>query len=674
MEKTLQKIPFLRFALALAAGIAISSFFKLEPVFSGLVLFVLLGVVILLNYFYNYRIAPFWGLSIQLFFVFLGILVYSLYYQKPVFYEEGKFSAVVIEIPEEKPNSYQAVLKIDAVSRNDSVWQVQEKIMAWFEKSPEASKLKPGNRLIFNRSPQMIENKGNPFEFDYKSYLARKKIYRQLYIPDESWQKMNAASKFSVSVFAERIRLKLLRIYRQQNLGENEMQILSALTLGYKRGLDPETRRVFASAGAMHVLAVSGLHVGIVYMVLGILFGFLQRQKTGRAFFVFLVISALWIFAFLTGLSPSVSRAATMFSFVVIGKNMRRQTNIYNTLAASAFLLLLINPNNLFEVGFQLSYAAVFGIVFLQPRLEKLVNIRYKVPLYFWKLLTVSVAAQIATFPVSVFYFNQFPVYFWISNLFVIPAVIFLIPCGMALLVFNSVPVLSEILSTLVNSVVGIVYSALQFIENLPHSIIEFSLLPAELIFLTASLLSLFVFISSKGRRYFKLAMFLFLLVIATTLSAEIRNLFRNEIIVYNESENTIVHLISGNRNYIISEKEITADDYSVNMIQKTISRYRLDAPVYLAADSVFEDDLLCVDQRFICFQNRIFCLSSANKKIAGNIIPEIIIGTSRDLPKTKLQTISQVFVNIGRYPSQNVSTLMSVYTVSENGAFREKW
>ncbi|MFW6245983.1 MAG: hypothetical protein ACOC13_00895, partial [Tangfeifania sp.] len=204
--------------------------------------------------------------------------------------------------------------------------------------------------------------------------------------------------------------------------------------------------------------------------------------------------------------------------------------------------------------------------------------------------------------------------------------------------------------------------------------IIEFSLLPAELIFLTASLLSLFVFISSKSRRSFKLAMFMFLLVVTTTLSAEIRNLFRNEIIVYNESENTIVHLISGNRNYIISEKEITADDYSVNTIQKTISRYRLDAPVYLAADSVFEDDLLCVGQRFICFQDRIFCLSSTNKKIAGNIIPEIIIGTSRDLSEMKHNFESQVLVNTDHFSFRNTDDSMNVYSVSTKGAFMEKW
>jgi len=608
-----------------------------------------MGAVLLLHRFYTYQASPVWGISAQLFFVLLGLFIYSLHNQK-------------------------AVLKIDGVYQNGSVMPAQEKVMAWFEKSRKAGQLTPGDRLIFIRAPQVVENKGNPFEFNYKSYLARQKIYRQVYIPGNSWRTIDGKSKFSVSVFAEKTRLQLLNIYREQNLGENELQILSALTLGYKRGLDPETRRVFASAGAMHVLAVSGLHVGIVYMVLGFLLGFLRRQKAGRVVFVALVAFVLWFFAFLTGLSPSVSRAATMFTFVVMGNNIGRQTNIYNTLAASAFLLLIVNPNNLFEVGFQLSYTAVFGIVFLQPRLEKLVNIHYKFPLYFWKLLTVSVAAQIATFPVSVFYFSQFPVYFWISNLFVIPAVIFLIPSGMALLIFHRIPVLSEIISTLIDKTLGLVYNALQVIENLPHSIIEFSLLPAEFIFLVVSMSFLFVFVNSKKRLYLKLAMFMFLLVVTTTLTAEIRSLFRNELIVYNEPGNVIVHLISGNQNYIISEKEIMDDDYSADMIQETISRYRLDTPFYLAAGTVFDDDILCLNRRFICFKNRIFLLVSGEMKMTGNITPEIIIGPSSGFSELETQPKTQLFVNTGRYPFRNTSDGMNVYSVSEKGAFSEKW
>ena len=674
MEKTVQKIPFLRFSLALAAGIAISPLVKLNPLIPAAALILLIGVVFLMHRFFTYQTAFVWGISIHLFFIFLGMLVYTLYNQQPTFYNKGTFSAEVFEIPEEKPNSYQAVLKIDAVFESGSVFPSREKIMAWLEKSPKSKQLKPGERLVFNRSPQMVENYGNPFEFDYKSYLARKKIYRQVYIPDQNWQLVEVAGDFSLSVFAENIRLQLLQIYRQQNLGKNEMQILSALTLGYKRELDPETRRVFASAGAMHVLAVSGLHVGIIYLMLGVLLGFLRRQKSGRVLFVLLVVVALWFFAFITGLSPSVSRAATMFTFVVAGNNMRRQTNIYNNLAASAFVLLLINPNNLFEVGFQLSYCAVFGIVFLQPRFEKLITIPYKVPRWFWQLLTVSVAAQIATFPVSVFYFNQFPVYFWISNLFVIPAVMLLIPSGIALLIFHRVPVLSEVLSMVIDNVVGFVYQALRFIEHLPHSVIRFSLLPAEFIFLTVSLLFLFIFISSKSRRYLKLSMFMFFLVVTTTLTAKISNIFRNELIVYNEPGNSVLHLISGNRNYVVSKNEIMPGDYSANMIQQTIGRYRLDEPYYLTADTVFEDELLYLEKGFICFRNRTFRIILEEAKIAGSIVPEVIIGTSRDLLQLQVQAKNQFFVNTDRYSSGNNSDRQNVYPVAENGAYLEKW
>jgi competence protein ComEC len=674
LEKTVQKIPFLRFSLAFAAGIVVSPYFRLNTVIPAAALIVLMGVVFLLHRFYTYRTATLWGFFIHLFFISLGMLVYSIYNQPPAFYEKGSFSATVFEIPEEKPNSYQAVLKISAVYWNDSIVPTNEKMMAWLQKSSRSKQLAPGNRIVFRGSPQMVENNGNPFEFDYKGYLARKKIYRQVYIPDQNWRPIDAAANFSLTIFAEKIRLRLLRIYRRQNLGENEMQILSALTLGYKRGLDPDTRRVFASAGAMHVLAVSGLHVGIIYLMLGILLGFLRKRKSGKILFVLLVTGVLWFFAFITGLSPSVSRAATMFTFVVAGKNLRRQTNIYNTLAASAFVLLLINPNNLFEVGFQLSYCAVFGIVFLQPRFEKLVTIPYRVPRWFWQLLTVSVAAQIATFPVSVFYFNQFPVYFWISNLFVIPAVMLLIPSGIILLVFHRVPVLSELLSFLIDNVVGGVYGALSFIENLPQSVIRFSLLPAELIFLAGSLLFLFIFISSKSSRYFKMSMFMFLLLVTTTLTAKINSIFRNELIVYNQPGNTVMHLISGNRNYIVSEKEIGPEDYSATMIQEIIGRYRLDEPCFLTANTVFEDNLLCIEKGYICFKNRVFRIILGEENRTVKIIPEIIIGTSRHLSQVQLQTENQLLIHTGTYSLQNSVRRQNVYSLSENGAYSEKW
>ena len=179
----------------------------------------------------------------------------------------------------------------------------------------------------------------------------------------------------------------------------------------------------------MHVLAVSGLHVGIIFFILNFLLTPLNRNKRLLKIKLFLLVGALWFYAFLTGLSPSVMRSCTMFSFIVVGENLNKRTNIYNTLAASAFLLMLINPLIIFGAGFQLSYIAVISIVFFQPRLAALVAVKNRILKYVWDLFTVSVAVQIGTAPISIFYFHQFPVYFWLSNFIVIP--------GAALILYN---------------------------------------------------------------------------------------------------------------------------------------------------------------------------------------------------------------------------------------------
>ena len=675
LEKTIQKIPFLRIAVAFAVGIVAHSYINIGFTFVFLILLLALLAVVFGQKFYSYRIAPYWGVMVHFVFVILGVLVAIQYNQKPMIPDEGVFKATIIEIPQVKPNSYQTILHVEEVGANDSIFQTNEKIMTWFEKDENAKQLIPGEQIIFKGKPQMVSNNNNPFEFDYKQYLAKKKIYRQLYLPAENWQKINSESSFTLPVFAERVRMNLLQIYNEQGLGENELQILSALTLGYKRGLDPETKRVFASAGAMHVLAVSGLHVGIVFLVFNFLLGFLRKQKVGRIIFVLLTISVLWFFAFLTGLSPSVTRAATMFSFVVIGTNIRRQVNTYNSLAASAFLLLLINPNNLFEVGFQLSYAAVFGIVFLQPRLEKLITFKYKIIRYFWALLTVSVAAQIATFPLSVYYFNQFPTYFWISNLFVIPAVTLLIPLGIAMLALHGIPVISPFISEIINFVIGGIYSLLQFIENLPSSIIEFTFLPLELVFVAGFLLSVFVFIETKRKLFFKLAFVNVVLILFSVFIFKINNLSRNELIVYNQPDNTIIHLLSGPKNYVISEKELEEDGFSMGMIKNMVYRNRLRSPVFLTQHQIFEDEHLMLKDNFICFGGRVFHIASGNnQELPRELTPDIVIGpVTRPVVNQKTSN-NPLLVSTARFFPAEEFESSKVYSLRKNGAYREKW
>lgn len=536
LKKIIHNIPLIRPATALISGIMAGSLFNFNLNFLILALLVVVVLLLIASLFYSFRITLFFGAGIYILFAVAGIWRFQAYNRRPELFTEGKYSATVLEILQEKPKSYQSVLKISAFFRNDSVFKTNEKVMVYFAKSEKASRLKPGEQIVFDKTPQPVENSIDLNGFDYAGYLERKRIYRQVYLPDSRWIESGMFTH-NFLILAERTRLQMLEIFRNQDLGEKELNVLSALTLGYKRGLDPETKRVFSAAGAMHVLAVSGLHVGIVFMILSFFLSFLKKRKRGEIAYLLVMITSLWCFAFLTGLSPSVSRAAAMFTIVVIASVFKKSSNIYQSLVASAFVLLLLNPNNLFEVGFQLSYAAVFGIVFLQPRLNKIFTFRFRVSRYFWALLTTSVAAQIATFPLSAFYFNQFPTFFWVSNLVVIPAAGILIPLGISLLFFGGIPLIAVPLTKITGFVLQLVIQFLETVEKFPLSVLEFSVHRIELIFLYLTMFFSFIFIASKKKVFLKRAIFLLFILLSTsfaikltqfTKKQEIANSFRN--------------------------------------------------------------------------------------------------------------------------------------------------
>lgn len=674
MKEIVQKIPFLRISMALAFGIIAGNLISIPSP----LLFVFMGVNILilfiLNFKYQYKYSLIFGLGIHSLFFILGFTTYSIYNSKPELYKDGYFSATIIEAPVEKENSYKSLLEINEVVKNDTICHTNEKLLVYFEKSEKAKNLRPGDVISFQRNPQLVQNNGNPFEFDYQNYLAQKKIFRQVYLPEKSWILSDNFKKTSAKILAENIRLKLLQIYRSQNLGDNELEILSALTLGYKRELDPDTKRVFASAGAMHILAVSGLHVGIVYLILVALLGFLKIRKTGKFVFVFSVLTAIWMFAFVTGLSPSVSRAATMFTFFVIGNNLKRQVNVYNSLAGSALFLLLINPNNLFEVGFQLSYSAVFGIVFLQPKFEKLVSVNNRIIRYFWQLLTVSVAAQIATFPLTAFYFNQFPTYFWLTNLIVIPAVVLLIPLGIAILIFHAVPHLGIFLSLIIDRILSWLYLILQFIEQLPFSVQRITISPIELTFLTGLVLSAFILIETRRILYLKATLIFLLLLFSTALYIKTSTLNQKQIIVYNVTDNTIVHLISGKKNYIISDYEISVTDFSNVNIENTVNNLHLAEPVFLLANQNYRDQFLLLNNGFLLFQNKSILLNPKQTPKSSEFIPEIIINplNYKNLKNSNIH--ESLIVSNNRNLKKEASEEKQIHVLQSDGAFLKKW
>ena len=239
------------------------------------------------------------------------------------------------------------------------------------------------------------------------------------------------------------MRDKLLNILKENGLKNNELAVASALILGYKDDLGEELKHSYSSAGATHVLAVSGLHVGIIFLVLNFLLNILDKNDRFKISKAILLICFLWAYATITGLSPSVVRAATMFSFVTIGKSFGKSSSIYNTLCASAFVLLVYNPYLIMEVGFQLSYLAVVGIVYFQSIIYKWIYVKNKFLKYIWMITSVSIAAQLTTFPLGLLYLHQSPTYLFASNLFVIPGAMLIIGLGILLFITSWIPLIS---------------------------------------------------------------------------------------------------------------------------------------------------------------------------------------------------------------------------------------
>jgi competence protein ComEC len=674
LENTIQKIPFLRPAIALAFGIYIGSVINATFILLILLSITLFSISVFVHHSYKYHLAKWFGLFIQTLFILIGILAVGVHNKKPTFFEEGICVATLIEKPQEKQNSYKSIINITTVIQNDSIFQTNEKVLVYFEKREDAKSLAPGDQIIFSSSPQLIKNYGNPFEFDYKKYLANKKIYRQIYLPSENWKTTKSQTQFSLTIYAEKIREKLLSVYRNQKLGKNELEILSALTLGYKRELDPETKRIFSSSGAMHVLAVSGLHVGIVFWVITLLFGFLRKQKSGRILFVIISILALWSYAFITGLSPSVMRASTMFTIFVIGDNLNRKANTYNSLAASALCLLLFNPNNLFEVGFQLSYSAVFGIVFLQPKLSKLLPVKNKLLKFFWSLLTVSIAAQIATFPLTAFYFNQFPTYFWITNLIVIPAVMILIPLGLALLLFSKITAISTILSFLLNLIIKWCFIILSKIEQLPYSIHEISIHSFELLFLIGILLSVYLLIQNFSARHLKVTLTFILFFLVSSLIININQIKSKEIIVYNSPKNITMQLISGRRNYVISQQSIESDKNTINLINRTNIKLRLKSPVCITRKDTLTDRFISARNGIILFEGKCILFKDNISKSLKIILPDYIINPKQFQKSDEPQLKNTIVITNKKFFGKENLFYSGIHQTSKEGAFTKKW
>lgn len=560
----LQQAPFIRILIYFITGIVLAEwllppknpFYILIPVF-------LLFCILFWRKSSRQDIS---GLLILLTFVSLGfsLAVYRRYDPKAI--PTGEYLGVLDEYPLEKGDSYRAAVRL----RGSEI-----KILAYFDKLPDPGHVKPGTLLFFKGEPQLIKNSGNPYEFDYQSYARRNRIGHRIYLKQKDYCILSAGNEWNLRYRALILRENLLQRLQKTGIKGETFRVISAITLGARNNLDPETTRSFTRTGTLHVLAVSGGNVAVVYVFLYLFFGFLNKRET-LWIFTFLILLGIWTYTLITGLSPSVLRAAVMFSFVIVGKGIRRNPDIYNILASSAFILLFMKPSLLYDVGFQLSYAAIFAIVFLQPVFFKLFCSKCWVIDKLWIFFTVSLAAQIGTLPFSLWYFHQFPVYFWLSNIIVVPLVsLFLYLAFLAILTAPLLPVIAIFTSQILMITGSMMLKFLHFVEYLPFAVIE-NIYPTAGQLSSAVLcvtLAILLFIYKKS--YYLIGGLSSLTIFLFLITVDLWHIqTRNEIVIFNAGGKILAAFTHRNETIWITDTN-EKDSVKLNYLTKPYEGYR---------------------------------------------------------------------------------------------------
>lgn len=431
----------IRFSIFLVVGIIFA--YKFPVSFSFLpVLLSVFALVILLYLLSRKKLFQniFFGLSVYVCFFSIGYFSYQIrlpefhpnHYSKNV--EAEKKSSIKLKITETlKPDLFHSKYLADVKSLDEK--EVSGRVLVLLPLDSQIKHFQPDEIILIYSHFTTIPPVKNPYQFDYKKYLNLQEVYDEIHISEKNIIERKSGRKTLFGT-AQNLRANVVEKLKKTSLPDDERSIVQALILGEKKDIDKELYNQYAAAGAVHILAVSGLHVGILFVIFQFLFSPLIRFKNGRIHRAVLIVVLLWSFAFLAGLSPSVLRAVSMFSFFALASIFGRRTNGINTLFLSFFTLLIINPFWLFQVGFQLSYSAVFFILWLQPLIYRFSISRYKFVQKTKSLIGVTLAAQLGVMPLSLYYFHQFPGLFLITNLIVLPVLSVYMIFGIVIILF----------------------------------------------------------------------------------------------------------------------------------------------------------------------------------------------------------------------------------------------
>lgn len=466
----------IKLTICLIAGIILGFYFEVALYISFFALLALLPCL----YLFQKKRSRDGFLLFELITVFttilLGVFIVTLSESKklPHHYSNKEINGVkqwelkILEVL--KPNQYaqRYVAKVVSVEDEKSVGKIVISLPA----DSTLNKLKVDDEFILFSNAETIRPLLNPYQFNYRDYLKKQGIYHQIRTGFNAVQLKENSAK-TIFGLASNFREHIISKLKNENFGKDELAVIQALLLGKRDDISESTYNNYKNAGAVHILAVSGLHVGILLLLFQFLLSPLERLPKGKSLKLISIVFLLWVYAFIAGLSPSIVRAVTMFSFLAYAMYLNRPTNSFNIIALSMFFILLIKPLFLFQAGFQMSYAAVFAIVWIYPKLQRFWFPENIVIRKIWQLLAVSIAAQLGVLPISLFYFHQFPALFFISNLLIIPFLGLILGMGILVIFLSILDSLPNFTVAMYNTIIKIMNSTIDWVAKQEGFIIK---------------------------------------------------------------------------------------------------------------------------------------------------------------------------------------------------------
>lgn len=683
-----KKAPFIRLLISLMIGIIIQWYWQFAPmvwyfIFTG-------GLLIIVSFFYlslfkRYQFGFLNGIAILLPFTAIGALLAEHHDVRHSKTWIGDYltenSTLVVTLEEdlvEKNKSFKANASVRYLVENEKSIPIKSKIILYLKKDSLLPALEYGSQIVFKKPLQEIKNSGNPGGFDYKRYSLFHGITHQVYLKPEEFIVLQETNKKWLPGFLIATRKKVLSILRTNIKGDKESGLAEALLIGYKDDLDKTLVQSYTNTGVVHIIAISGLHLGLIYWLLIQLLKPMQRRKYVSWLRPLIIVCGLWLFSLLAGAQPSILRSAVMFTCIVAGENLTKRTSIYNNLALSAFLLLCYNPYWLWDVGFQLSYSAVLSIVIFMRPVNNLFYIKNKLLDFFWKLNAVTIAAQILTLPVSIYHFHQFPTHFLLTNFVAVPLSSLILLGEIFLCVISFIPAVALFVGRILSWLIWIMNSYIEKIEALPFSLwdgLQIDMVQVILLFIFISGVSYWMLEKTKTGLKIGLSALLSFLILRSFSFWEKSK--QQKIIVYNVPQHQAIDFISGRRFFFAGDPGLQENDFARNFhLKPSRILQRIGSP----------DSLNCLvnNKNYISFSNKKILLVDSTVSFipSSSRFPIDLLIISKN-PKlyisqlSKTLTINQIVFD-GSVPTWKLkywkkdcdSLHIPYHDVSEKGAF----